>query len=158
MTATNIAALRRVNGALVKGGVGITKAVGTMWCALLFTLLSLVSLPAVLVGTGWVPARVFPVWALNAGLIALVAWVAQTFLQLVLLPIIIVGQNATAQTQAEHGEALSSLHDKHDSMLRGMRVMHAALEAIHANTLPVPLEPVISAPARDARGRFTSKG
>jgi hypothetical protein len=36
---------------------------------------------------------VFPHWLVSAGLIALVAWIAQTFLQLVLLSIIIVGSN-----------------------------------------------------------------
>jgi hypothetical protein len=56
----------------------ITGIVGTMWAAYLFTVLTLVSLPA----------------ALNSGdKIIIVGWIAQTFLQLVLLPIIIVGQN-----------------------------------------------------------------
>ena len=59
----------------------VTATVGTMWCAYLFTLLALVSLPAVL-GTH--------------NKLIIVAWVAQTFLQLVLLPIIIVGQNVQA--------------------------------------------------------------
>jgi hypothetical protein len=62
-------------------GLGITLAVGTMWAAYLFTALALVS-----------------VWsAVSSGnLIVIVAWIAQTFLQLVLLPIIIVGQNIQA--------------------------------------------------------------
>jgi hypothetical protein len=54
----------------------ITSAVGTMWCAYLFALLALLSLPD----------------AINGGKAALIAWIAQTFLQLVLLSIIIVGQ------------------------------------------------------------------
>jgi hypothetical protein len=56
----------------------ITGIVGTMWAAYLFALMTLVSLPA----------------ALSSGdKIIIVGWIAQTFLQLVLLPIIIVGQN-----------------------------------------------------------------
>ena len=55
----------------------ITAGVGTMWCAYAFAALALVSLPH----------------ALHAGLAATITWTAQTFLQLVLLSIIIVGQN-----------------------------------------------------------------
>ena len=52
-------------------GVLITVIVGTMWCAYLFTALALISLPA----------------AIKTGdRIVIVAWIAQTFLQLVLLP------------------------------------------------------------------------
>ncbi len=68
----------RINRAL---GLGITKSVGTMWCAYLFAILSLVSLPAAIA---------------SHSAIIIVAWIAQTFLQLILLPIIIVGQNIQA--------------------------------------------------------------
>jgi len=64
-----------------KIGLGITKRVGTMWAAYLFFALTLVSLPAALT---------------SGNLIIIVSWFAQTFLQLVLLPIIIVGQNIQA--------------------------------------------------------------
>ncbi len=61
--------------------VKITAIVGTMLCAYLFTILALISLPS----------------ALKTGdLIIIIAWIAQTFLQLVLLPVIIVGQNVQA--------------------------------------------------------------
>jgi hypothetical protein len=62
-------------------GLGITKRVGTMWAAYIFMALTLVSLPAA-IATG--------------NTLVIVGWVAQTFLQLVLLPIIIVGQNLQA--------------------------------------------------------------
>ena len=65
----------RINSYLA---VKVTGAVGTMWCAYLFALLALLSLPEVLS---------------SGSLKDLVAWIAQTFLQLVLLSIIIVGQN-----------------------------------------------------------------
>ncbi|HEV2952795.1 MAG TPA: hypothetical protein VG015_01740, partial [Candidatus Dormibacteraeota bacterium] len=94
--------------------VKITTAVGSMWTAYLFSLLALVSLPAVLTTGGFVPTGIFPKWLLSVGLIALVAWIAQTFLQLVLLPIIIVGQNVISASQdaranADH-KTLTALH------------------------------------------------
>src|SRR5580704_2534955 len=58
----------------------ITNGVGTMWCAYAFAALALISLPD----------------AIKAGTAALVAWIAQTFLQLVLLSIIMVGQKVAA--------------------------------------------------------------
>jgi hypothetical protein len=83
-----------------KVGLKITVIVGTMWAAYLFTLIALVSLPA----------------ALKTGdKIIIIAWIAQTFLQLVLLPIIIVGQNvqaaaADARSQATYDDADAVLH------------------------------------------------
>lgn len=59
----------------------ITKAVGTMWCAYAFTALALISLPA----------------AIHGGTATLISWIAQTFLQLVLLSIIMVGQRVAAE-------------------------------------------------------------
>jgi hypothetical protein len=79
--------------------VTLTRAVGSMWCAYVFCLLALASLPAVLQQV--FRLHFFPQWLVNASLITLVAWVAQTLLQLVLLPVIIVGQNV----QAEAGDA-----------------------------------------------------
>jgi hypothetical protein len=79
--------------------VRITKTVGTMWIAYLFAAIALISLPA----------------AIRTGdTIIIVAWVAQTFFQLVLLPIIIVGQNVIqaandARAEADH-ETLSAVH------------------------------------------------
>jgi hypothetical protein len=75
-------------------GLAITVIVGTMWCAYLFTCIALVSLPD----------------AIKSGQpIIIVAWVAQTFLQLVLLPIIIVGQNI--QAKAADVRAEETYHD-----------------------------------------------
>ena len=71
-------------------GLIITKSVGTMWAAYAFFGLSLVSLPAAIA---------------SHNTIVMVAWVAQTFLQLVLLPIIIVGQNIQAKASDERAIA-----------------------------------------------------
>jgi hypothetical protein len=77
-----------------KVGLKITLIVGTMWTAYLFTLLALVSAPA----------------AFQTGdKIIIVAWIAQTFLQLVLLPIIIVGQNV--QAAAADARSLATYND-----------------------------------------------
>ena len=61
--------------------IHITKVVGTMWCAYAFAVLALISLPA----------------AIRGGTATLISWIAQTFLQLVLLSIIMVGQNIAAK-------------------------------------------------------------
>jgi hypothetical protein len=77
----------------------ITSAVGTMWCAYVFALIALVSLPN----------------ALDAGTPETITWITQTFLQLVLLSIIIVGQNvqsaaADSMAQATYEDADAVLH------------------------------------------------
>lgn len=77
----------------------ITSIVGSMWCAYIFALLTLVSLPAAID---------------SHNPIIIVGWIAQTFLQLVLLPIIIVGQNLQAETsdrraESDH-ETLQAIH------------------------------------------------
>jgi hypothetical protein len=71
-------------------GLFITKSVGTMWAAYAFFGLTLVSLPAA-------------IGSHNS--LIIVSWVAQTFLQLVLLPIIIVGQNIQAKSSDERAIA-----------------------------------------------------
>lgn len=78
--------LKRVNARV---GLKITNAVGTMWAAYVFVMLSLISLPAALT---------------SRNPIVIVGWVAQTFLQLVLLPIIIVGQNVQAAASDKRSE------------------------------------------------------
>jgi hypothetical protein len=92
-------------------GLTITVIVGTMWCAYLFTLLALVSLPSVLKQAGTSIGFDF-----GDGTVILVAWIAQTFLQLVLLPIIIVGQNIQAaaadkRSEATYEDAKAVLHE-----------------------------------------------
>ena len=64
----------------------ITSVVSTMWCAYIFAAIALISLPA----------------AIRSGdPLVIVAWVAQTFLQLVLLSIIMVGQQASSDAVAQ---------------------------------------------------------
>ena len=64
----------------------ITSFVSTMWCAYIFAALALISLPA----------------AIKTGdVVVIVAWIAQTFLQLVLLSIIMVGQQVSSRSVEE---------------------------------------------------------
>lgn len=70
--------------------VKVTSGVGTMWCAYAFAALAFISLPA----------------AIQSGNpVTLVSWISQTFLQLVLLSIIIVGQNVLAAASDKRAEA-----------------------------------------------------
>ncbi len=55
----------------------LTNAVGTMWAAYAFAALALTVLPQ----------------AINGGLLTFVQWLSQTFIQLVMLSVIMVGQN-----------------------------------------------------------------
>ena len=96
--------------------VSITKVVGSMWCAYAFALLALVSLPAALS---------------SHSPIIIVAWIAQTFLQLVLLPIIIVGQNVQAAASDARAESdhltLMAIHtltaEVHDIALQQTKIL-----------------------------------
>jgi hypothetical protein len=83
-------AINRFN---TKVAIIITSVVGSMWCAYAFALFDLISLPA----------------AIRTGAAALVTWVAQTFLQLVLLSVIMVGQNVQAAAADKRAEA--TFHD-----------------------------------------------
>jgi hypothetical protein len=70
-------AMGEVDGVNAKFAVLITRLVGTMWCAYLFAVIALLGLGP----------------ALKPGGEGIIAWIAQTFLQLVLLSVIMVGQN-----------------------------------------------------------------
>lgn len=88
----------------------ITKSVGTMWAAYLFALIGLVSLPQALKAL------------LHGDTVTGISWLSQSFLQLVLLPIIIVGQNVIsaaqdARAEADH-ETLTALHTINVQQLR----------------------------------------
>jgi hypothetical protein len=65
-----------------------------MWCAYAFAALALVSLPSAIA---------------SGSAVTLVSWISQTFLQLVLLSVIIVGQNVQATASDKRAEA--TFHD-----------------------------------------------
>ena len=89
--------------------IHITKVVGTMWCAYAFFGLALISLPA----------------AIRGGTATLVSWIAQTFLQLVLLSIIMVGQNIAAK---KSDRQLEQTYKDSEELLKISSAMHELLE------------------------------
>jgi hypothetical protein len=102
--------------------VGITKRVGTMWAAYLFVLIALVSFPAALSAF------------LQGDTVTGITWLSQSFLQLVLLPIIIVGQNVIsaaqdARAEADH-ETLTALHNINVQQLQILEQQQKILKAI----------------------------
>lgn len=81
-------------------GLALTTVVGTMWCAYLFALLALLVLPQ----------------AAGGGLLAFVQWLSQTFIQLVMLSVIMVGQNilsraADRRSEMTYQDADATLHE-----------------------------------------------
>ncbi|MEI6453593.1 MAG: hypothetical protein WCO31_03275 [Actinomycetes bacterium] len=86
-TAHGKGALGRLNA---KVGLRITLVVGTMWAAYVFALIALLSLPQAIT---------------SHNLVIIIAWISSNFLQLVLLPVIIVGQNIQAKASDARSEA-----------------------------------------------------
>ena len=110
--------------------VHVTRAVGTMWAAYVFVLISLVSFPQAI--------HAFATGDTFVG----ISWLSQSFLQLVLLPIIIVGQNVISASQDARAEAdhitLTTLHainvrqlkilEQQEEMLKQQRAILDLLE------------------------------
>ncbi len=98
----------------------ITNMVSTMWCAYLFAAIALISLPA----------------AIEGGTATIVSWVAQTFLQLVLLSVIMVGQKVAAR--ASDKQALQTFKDTEallkiqDEVHRLIKINNELTEEIHS--------------------------
>jgi hypothetical protein len=116
-----------------KVAMAITRYVGTMTCFWVFCVLALLSLPAVLSGFSAFHG-VFPSVLIRLSIIALVSWVAQTFLQLVLLPSIMVGQNlqneAADARSAKTFEDVEVVLDRLDcSTQGGLQVLLDAIKA-----------------------------
>ncbi len=113
------AAVGDIEGFNAKLALVITRSVGTMACAYVFAAIALISLPA----------------AISSGqVIIIVAWIAQTFLQLVLLSIIMVGQSV--QAAASDARAAKEFADT-ETILDRLDVNTAGgikdvLDAIHA--------------------------
>jgi len=111
----------------------ITRAVGSMWCAYAFALFDLISLPT----------------AIRGGASAIVSWVAQTFLQLVLLSVIMVGQNVQAaaadkRAEATFHDASATLHEV--AHVQGHLAAQDMLLTRIAEKLGLDPVPVIDAP------------
>jgi hypothetical protein len=75
-------------------GLLITTLVGTMICGYVFAIIALISLPSAIT---------------SHSLTVIIAWISSNFLQLVLLPVIIVGQNL--QAKASDQRAVNTYED-----------------------------------------------
>jgi hypothetical protein len=78
-----------ING---KVALALTTIVGTMWCAYAFALLAFVALPFALPGQS------------TGGVLQMIQWVSQTFIQLVMLSVIMVGQNILGKASDKRAE------------------------------------------------------
>ncbi len=103
-------AAQRFNAAV---GLKITVLVGTMWAAYVFALIAFYSLPSTIKA--------------HSGTV-LVLWISSEFLQLVLLPIIIVGQNI--QSRAADARATKTFEDVEDAR---QKIEHA-ISLLDVNT------------------------
>ncbi len=96
----------------------VTHAVGSMWAAYVFVLIALVSLPQALSAF------------MKGDTVTGIAWLSQSFLQLVLLPILMVGQNVIAagqdaRAETDH-ETLTALHQINVQQLQILEKLAAA--------------------------------
>jgi len=87
----------------------ITSAVGTMWCAYIFAVIAFISLPM----------------AIKGGTASLISWIAQTFLQLVLLSVIMVGQKVAALASDKQAE---ETYKDTESILKLQDEIHRLIE------------------------------
>ena len=96
----------------------LTTVVGTMWCAYAFAVLALIALPS----------------ALGGGLLPLIQWVSQTFIQLVMLSVIMVGQNilgraADKRADMTYRDAEAILHEA-EQIQAHLKAQDEALNAL----------------------------
>jgi hypothetical protein len=91
-------------------GLAITTLVGTMICGYVFAIIALISLPSAIT---------------SHNLTVIIAWVSSNFLQLVLLPIIIVGQNL--QAKASDARAVSTYQDAEAVLHEAMQIQQHLL-------------------------------
>ena len=127
----------------------LTALVGTMQAAYLFALLALIALPGVL-GFSALPARS----------LLIVAWVSQTFIQLVMLAVLQLGQNlgaagADKRAEATYQDAEAVLHEcaelqRHlqaqDDVLERLIAAETSRTEAAARSLSAPAE--VLAPAK----------
>ncbi len=96
----------------------LTTAVGTMWCAYAFAILALLVVPQAIAG----------------GLLLFVQWVSQTFIQLVMLSVIMVGQNvlgraADKRAEMTYNDADAAFHET-ERIQEHLRLQDEALNTL----------------------------
>jgi len=108
----------------------ITNNVGTMTCFWLFCVVALLALPAALVEAHVISPTIGLIG--EAGFVIVVEWLAQSFIQLVLLPALMVGQNlqnvAADARSAKTFEDVERVLDLLDCRTQGG--LHDILEAV----------------------------
>ena len=97
-----------ING---KIGLFITALVGTMICAYVFAGIAIISLPAAIT---------------SHNLTVIIAWVSSNFIQLVLLPVIIVGQNIQAKTSDKR--AIQTYQDAEAVLVEALKIQEHLAE------------------------------
>lgn len=118
----------RFNSALANK---ITSAVGTMWCAYIFAVIDFLALPQ----------------AIRGGMFGLVQWIASFFLQLVLLSIIMVGQNnqaAAADAKNEqHFKDVEANFQDNTIIMQKLEEQEKMITRIHHQVVPVVNDDVV---------------
>jgi hypothetical protein len=127
--------IKRADGINAKLAVFLTNMVGSMWCAYIFAAVAFVGLPA----------------ALKPGGEGVIAWIAQTFLQLVLLSVIMVGQNvqseaSDARSQRTYDDTVTILDRLDVHTAGGIKELADRLEAL-ASVTRSPTSPNTTLPA-----------
>src|SRR5271166_3574329 len=122
----------KADGLNAKIAVFLTNIVGSMWCAYVFAIIALIGLPP----------------ALKPGGEGIIAWIAQTFLQLVLLSVIMVGQNVQSIASDKRAESTYDdsveILDRLDVHTQGgiadlKAVLEERLDALDARIAGTPL-------------------
>jgi hypothetical protein len=111
--------MSKVDGFNAKIAVFLTNIVGSMWCAYVFGAIALLGLRP----------------ALKPGGEGIIAWIAQTFLQLVLLSVIMVGQSvqsesSDARAQRTEDDAMRIIDRLDIHTQGGITDIMAALDAL----------------------------
>ena len=128
--------------------IGLTAGVGNMRAFWAFNILSLLSLPAtlVLVGVFAAPKSGPLHFFLTFGWIYLITWICQNYIQLVLLPALMVGQNlqneasdARAAKQFEDMEQVKDWLDLHTA--DGLKTVLDAIQALQPPARPTLRRP-----------------
>ncbi len=113
----------------------LTRIVGTMWCAYAFAGLALVALPSALA---------------SGDTLAIIQWISQTFIQLVMLSVIMVGQSilgkaADRRSEMTYRDGEATFHETEqiqahleaqDRVLNALLDKIAKLESAQATALP----------------------
>lgn len=103
-------ALVKVTAVLDTAGVKIAEKLGTMWAAVMFACLTCVSLPTVIA---------------SHDVVMIVQWVGSVFLQLVFLPIIMVGQSVQGErTEARDRETHDAVMAEHTEIKQILNAMN----------------------------------